>query len=163
MFITGCTKNCHFDTFFRDHCVYKLGKWDKVLHSKASSHWSTPHPEWSLLPWQLVQKIAENFINILISHFQLNYINFGLYSCLLSRQRRHLMKLPIWALIHQNICLFATTPLPEPMLDPWEQTSMKFESNYIFFSFKKFHLKMSSAKCWPFCWGCSLLTLKGLG
>ena len=52
--------------------------------------------------------------------------------------------------------LYGTKPLSKLMLgycqiDPWEQTSVKFESKYIFFSFTKMHLKISSAKEHPFC------------
>ena len=36
------------------------------------------------------------------------------------------------------------------LLEPWEQR-MKFESKYKSFSFMKMHLKISSAKWWPFC------------
>ena len=53
--------------------------------------------------------------------------------------------------------LFGAKPLSEPMLgccqlDPYEQTSVKFESIQNF-SFTKMHLKISSAKRWPFCLG----------
>ena len=45
--------------------------------------------------------------------------------------------------------LFGAKPLPEPMLiscqlEPWEQVSVKFESEFESLSFKKMPLKMSS-------------------
>ena len=60
-------------------------------------------------------------------------------------------------------CWFGTKPLHEPMLtscplDPWKQTLAKFEIEMQNFSFMKIHLKMSSAKCWPFCSGIVDLT-----
>ena len=32
----------------RDHTLYGLGQWGKALHSNASFHWPSPHPERSL-------------------------------------------------------------------------------------------------------------------
>ena len=54
--------------------------------------------------------------------------------------------------------LFGDKPLPEPMLiycqlDPWEETSVKNESQL-----KTFHLKMLSTKWQPFCPGGDELT-----
>ena len=48
--------------------------------------------------------------------------------------------------------LFGSKPLPEPMmaycqLDFLEQISMKFESEFYHFLFKKINSEMSSAKC----------------
>ena len=63
------------------------------------------------------------------------------------------------ALVHVMACrLFGTKPLPEPMLaycqlDSWEQVSVKFESKFYQYSFKKMHLKLSSAKWQWFCPG----------
>ena len=47
--------------------------------------------------------------------------------------------------------LFGAKPLPEPMLvycqlDSWKQVSVKFESEFLSFSFTKMHLKMWSAQ-----------------
>ena len=60
------------------------------------------------------------------------------------------------ALIQVACHLSRTKPLPEPMLtycqlDPYEQTAGKFELKQN--TFLKIHLKMSSAKWWPFCPG----------
>ena len=35
--------------FSRDHFGYGLNQWEKVLHSNTTSHWPSPHPEWSLI------------------------------------------------------------------------------------------------------------------
>ena len=55
-------------------------------------------------------------------------------------------------------CLFGTKPLSKPMvvycrLDLSKQISVKVWSKYKNFSFRKMHLKISSAKWWPFCPG----------
>ena len=56
------------------------------------------------------------------------------------------------ALVQVMACLlFDAKPLPEPMLvycqsHSWEQISVKFDSEFLSFSFKKMHLKLSSAK-----------------
>ena len=56
------------------------------------------------------------------------------------------------ALVQIMACrLFGAKPLSKPMLgncqlNPYGHTSVKFQSKYIFFSFTKMHLKISSAK-----------------
>ena len=63
------------------------------------------------------------------------------------------------ALVQAMACGLSGTKLfPDPMLpycqlDPWEQTSVKFESKWKNFSFMKMPLKLSSAKWLPFCPG----------
>ena len=55
------------------------------------------------------------------------------------------------ALVQVMAChLFGTKPLPEPelaycQLASWEQISVKFESEFYYFSFKIMHLKLPSA------------------
>ena len=61
--------------------------------------------------------------------------------------------------------LFSPKPSPKPIptccqLDPQQQTSVKFESKYNSFHFKKMHFKMSSAKWCPFYSGLNVLTTK---
>ena len=60
---------------------------------------------------------------------------------------------------------FATKPLSEPKLayywsNPWEQISVKFESQYDNFHMKKMNLNMSSPKWRPFCLDLNVLSLK---
>ena len=71
--------------------------------------------------------------------------------------------------------LFGAKPLPEPLLaycqlDAWEQTSVKFESKYQNFSFKKIYLKcclrngghfVAASMCWGN-WGIGTLLSHGL-
>ena len=62
-------------------------------------------------------------------------------------------------------CLHSTKPFPEAIMTDWqldseEQTSVKFRSKYKLV-IQKMHLKMMSAKWWPFCSGLSVLDHKG--
>ena len=59
-------------------------------------------------------------------------------------------------------CLSGPKPLLEPLLtycqlNPQEQASMKIEIQIHSPSFNKMHLKLPSAKFWPFCPGVSIL------
>ena len=81
----------------------------------------------------------------------------------------HLLWSSVWTHVHywtrsslaQVYCyLWGAKPSHEPMvthclLDPSEQTSVKCVSK---FSFKKMPLKMSSAKCRPFCHGLRVIS-----
>ena len=63
------------------------------------------------------------------------------------------------ALVQIMACrLFGANPLPEPMLahcqmDPWEQISVKFESEFYHFHSRKWICKCRLPKWWPFCPG----------
>ena len=62
--------------------------------------------------------------------------------------------------------LFGAKPLLEPVLeycwlDPWEQTSVKFSSNFIYFHSNKMHSKKASAKWRSFCPVCVCVCVCG--
>ena len=86
-------------------------------------------------------------------------INYGYWLCEINSCPPSAANMLQWggpALVQVMACrLFGAKPLPEPMLtycqlDPWEQTSVKFESKYKTV-FMKMHLEMSYAKWRPFC------------
>ena len=156
-----------------DDCVYAPSQWETTLQCNVVSHWLGAYKKWSLSPWpmwdylKIVNELCQAMFLWATISVILSLTHWGLVThiCVskltiigsdngLSPERRQAI---IWT--NAGILLIGTigTNFSEILI------------RIQIFSFKKMHLKMSSAKWHPFCLSlnelthCGLVTPYGIG